>query len=271
MRRSRRLGSKRRGEASDPYWISFTDLLTALLFVFILATLAFMAQVGQKQAELADLEADLTARIEALEDQRTYIGTQVMKLATAEDIRALVFAETSTELAQLGMSVEINEDQSVLSIPSEALGFASGAFDIAPEFQGRAVEIGKVLNRILTQDGRSAYLDTVFVEGHTDGQPFNGLNGTGNWGLSTFRAIALWQLWADRLPESDQLDEMRNATGHNLFSVSGYGDTRPISGAGNSNADSSEDRRIDIRITLVQPSSDDLKSILEETGSEEEG
>lgn len=268
MRKLRRSRSTGRGETADPYWVSFTDLLTALLFVFILATLAFMAQVGQKQSELTALEADLTSRIDALEDQRGAIDAEVGKLSKAEQVRAQVLEEARAELASLGIDVTITGDQSVLSIPSEALGFASGAYDIAPAQQDRAVAIGQVLNRILSQDDRAAYLDTVFVEGHTDGRPFDGLDGRGNWGLSTFRAISLWQLWIDRLPANQSLNAMQNAAGHNLFSVSGYADTRPLMGRAGEAIDAPENRRIDIRITIVRPSSEDLNAILDETGAE---
>ena len=34
---------------------------------------------------------------------------------------------------------------------------------------------------------------TIFIEGHTDNRPLQGFMGKGNWGLSTFRAISLWQ------------------------------------------------------------------------------
>lgn len=247
----------------DPYWISFTDLLTALLFVIILAALAFMAQVGEKQQALATLESQLTSRIDSLEAQREAIDTQVVELSKAEEIRTEILDEAKTELAKLGIKVELNDDQTVLSIPTEELGFASGQYEIAPAHQARAVDIGKVLHKILTRDGRAKYLDTIFIEGHTDGRPFNGLNGTGNWGLSTFRAISLWQLWLDRIPAKDSLDAMRNSAGHKLVSVSGYADTRPVRGSAGDATDVPENRRIDIRITVIRPSSADLDAILD--------
>lgn len=265
MARLRRTRNPHRGEASDPYWISFTDLLTALLFVFILATLAFMAQVGQKQQELATQKQELSSEIEALQSERNAIGGEVQKLSIAEDVRAKVISEAQDELASLGIAVEVTHDQSVLSIPSEALGFASGAYEIVPAYETKAIQIGKVLEQILTKDDRSQYLDTVFIEGHTDGRPFTGLAGTGNWGLSTFRAISLWQLWLDKLPADQSLNNVTNAAGNNLISVSGYADTRPISGMAGQAVDDPKNRRIDIRITIVRPSSDDLSSILDGT------
>lgn len=89
----------------------------------------------------------------------------------------------------------------------------------------------------------------------------------GNWGLSTFRAISLWELWEQRIPAQEKLSTLTNGEGKPLFSVSGYGDTRPASGK-KSTADNPEDRRIDIRITIVRPSSDDLNAILDKQGAE---
>lgn len=264
----RRRGGGRRDEASDPYWVSFTDLLTALLFVFILAMLAFMAQVGQKQQELAQLENDLTARIDTLQDQRSAIGDEVAKLSTAESVRAQVLTETSQRLADLGITVEIDDGQSLLSIPSEELGFASGSYAISADHRSRALAIGGALQEILSEGDRAQHLDTVFIEGHTDARPFAGLNGMGNWGLSTFRAISLWQLWVEELPDDRRLDTMKNAAGDDLVSVSGYAHTRPLEGSATGLLDAPENRRIDIRITIVRPSSDDLEAILDVASTE---
>src|SRR5699024_1515044 len=107
------------------------------------------------------------------------------------------------------------------------------------------------------------FIDTVFVEGHTDERPYDGLEGTGNWGLSTFRAISLWRLWDQDLPADAQLETLERADGTPLFSVSGYGPTRPITDTQETAAQRAQNRRIDIRFTVTGPTAEDLTEVLD--------
>ena len=66
-----------------------------------------------------------------------------------------------------------------------------------------ASELGKIPNR-------------VAVEGHTDGRPFGGRDGYGNWELSADRANSARRAMQDRGLRADQVDTVR-----------GYADKRP--------------------------------------------
>lgn len=67
----------------------------------------------------------------------------------------------------------------------------------------------------------------------------------------------------DALPRDDQLATLTRADGSPLFSVSGYGDTRPVTERQNTDAERASNRRIEIRFTVVQPTADDLEGVLE--------
>jgi len=249
--------SRRRGvDGSDPYWISFTDLMTAMLTVFILAVVALVVQLTRAEASLA-------AEREVAEQQRTQFEGQIQALQAAEDIRAEIVQEVAAELEAQGIEVTVSENNSVLRIPTELLGFDQASHEIRPENQAAALTIGNVLASALQKDDRFQYIDTVFVEGHTDNRAYTGLDGTGNWGLSAFRAISLWQLWEESLPSDAQLGDLRRPDGSPLFSVSGYGETRPVTAAQDTDAELAANRRIEIRFTVVQPTAEDLEEILE--------
>lgn len=252
LARSRLRGS--RADEENPYWISFSDLMSALLVVFILAVVVLMTQLIQKQSDLASKQAEL-------DSARTEFANQIGTLQEAEDVRAEMLSEIRDELVSEGIEVSVSENGSVLSIPSALLGFDSAAYDIKPEYRSVALTIGTVIAQNIEENDRMKYLDTVFVEGHTDDQPFDGLEGTGNWGLSTFRAISLWNLWGTDLPKNVNLSTLTSADGKPLFSVSGYGDTRPAEHDQATEADRSKNRRIDIRFTIVHPTADDLLKI----------
>lgn len=229
------------------YWISFTDLMSALLVIFILAVAALVLQLGNQQ--------------QRLEGQQESFTEQVNSLREAETVRAEMLHEIQDDLKDQGIEVYISENNSVISIPSELLGFDKGSYDIKDEYRDVSLKIGSAVSKAVQQDDRSKYLDTVFVEGHTDNADFSGLEGTGNWGLSTFRAISLWTLWEEELSQEQKLSELASADGNRLFSVSGYGETRPMTEDQATDTDRALNRRIDLRFTTVRPDSSELERI----------
>ncbi|WP_062460795.1 OmpA/MotB family protein [Demequina soli] len=262
-------------EDENSYWVSFTDIMSSLLILFILAAVALMVQLMSKQDALGTALAAVDTQIQAqqaqqaaMDEQQSQFDAQIGTISEAEHVRAEILEEMQSRLQAAGIQVVLNEDSSVLSIPSSALGFDSGNYDIAPAYRDRAATIGVILSDVLRQGDRTDYLDTVFIEGHTDSVPFEGPLGMNNWGLSTFRAISLWQLWDDTLPKGKQLDTLNNAAGAPLFSVSGYADTRPVAGTPQGASEHAPNRRIDIRITIVRPSSDELQGISDEFASD---
>lgn len=252
-RTSRTRSPEQAGES--PYWISFSDLMSALLFVFILMLMVVIIR-------LQDQQQDLVVARQTVQEQETMFTAQIDSVRESELVRAQMLLEIQEQLAQRGIQVEVDETSSVLSIPTSLLGFDSGSYEIAEGKQRTALTIGQVVADVVAKDDRYRALDTVFVEGHTDNAPFAGLEGTGNWGLSTFRAISLWRLWESGAGAST-LKELRSAAGEPLFSVSGYGETRPTGPDQTTEVARAENRRIDLRFTVVRPTADDLAAIIE--------
>ncbi len=232
-------------DEENPYWMSFSDMMSALLVIFILAAVILILQLMEKQEKF---------------DQ------QVSLLEQAEQVRRTILDEAVQELRERGIKVEVSENHTVLRIPNELLGFDTGAYEVLPRYQPTALEIGEVINRVISKDNRVDFLDTIFIEGHTDNRPYNNAQIKGNWGLSTFRAISLWQFWSSQLPQSDRLNRLNNQDGDPLFSVSGYGETRPVNSQQLSEEDYRINRRIDIRFTIRRPLSADYDGVRQMLG-----
>lgn len=232
-------------DEENPYWMSFSDMMSALLVIFILAAVILILQLMEKQEKF---------------DQ------QVSLLEQAEQVRRTILDEAVQELRERGIKVEVSENHTVLRIPNELLGFDTGAYEVLPRYQPTALEIGEVINRVISKDNRVDFLDTIFIEGHTDNRPYNNAQIKGNWGLSTFRAISLWQFWSSQLPQSDRLNRLNNQDGDPLFSVSGYGETRPVNSQQLSEEDYRLNRRIDIRFTIRRPLSADYDGVRQMLG-----
>ncbi|HCF1343092.1 TPA: OmpA family protein, partial [Pseudomonas aeruginosa] len=201
-------------DEENPYWMSFSDIMSALLVIFILASVILILQLMEIQKEL--------------KERQVQFEQELVELKKAEQVRRTILDEAVEALRKRGIKVEVSENHTVLSIPNDLLGFDTGAYDIHAAYQARALEIGKVINEVISREDRVEFLDTIFIEGHTDNRPLQGFMGKGNWGLSTFRAISLWQFWGSALSPDEQLARLKNKDGKPLFSVSGYGETRPV-------------------------------------------
>ncbi|MDV5392103.1 OmpA/MotB family protein [Shewanella xiamenensis] len=241
-------------DEENPYWMSFSDIMSALLVIFILASVILILRLMEIQKEL--------------EQKQIKFEEEIVALKQAEQVRRTILDEAVETLRSRGIQVEVSQNNTVLSIPNELLGFDTGAFEISPMYQAQAKEIGEVLNMVISRDNRVEYLDTIFVEGHTDNRTMQGFMGKGNWGLSTFRAISLWQFWEASLSGNERLSRLKNRDERPLFSVSGYGETRPVVFNQLTEEDFRRNRRIDIRFTIRRPDSAQYEQVKERLNEE---
>lgn len=249
MRFGVRYASSKSVDEENPYWMSFSDVMSGLLVIFILASVILILQLMVKQDEIDESKIEFEAEIKLLQQ--------------AEEVRRNILVEAAEMLKARGIQVEISENQTVLRIPNDLLGFNTGQDDIQARYEETAFEIGEVLHTLISKDNRVTYLDTIFVEGHTDSRPFSGAlcGDKGNWCLSSLRAISLWQFWESELPAGQRLSEFNNLAGQPLFSVSGYAATRPVVANEQTDDDYRQNRRIDIRFTIRRPTSEDYERV----------
>ncbi len=244
-------------DEDSPYWMSFTDLMAALLAVFILSVVVLALNLGVQQRALAEQQNQV-------EEQHDAFEAEIDALQSSEVLRNEMVEEISEELQEQGIEVHVSENGAVLSISSDELGFAPGEFEISSDNEDVAAAVGEAISQAIQQGDRSELLDTVFIEGHTDDQPMPGLEGTGNWGLSSFRAISLWNFWNDNLESELRPNRLQTTDGQPLFSVSGYGETRPVTEQQTNESEREANRRIDIRFTIVRPTATDLQDLNED-------
>lgn len=231
-------------DEDNPYWISFSDIMSGLLVIFILASLQLILELSEKNEQ---------------------IDTAIQEIVKGNQIRAEMLEEIRANLARQGIRVETAENHSVLRIPDEQISFESSRYDI-PEKRRRAVNaIGEALYEAIAKSDRRKYIDTIFIEGHTDSIPAPGLV-MGNWGLSSYRAITVWNSWRRSPRYGSAIASLKNRDNKPMFSISGYSSTRPKILVDNTADKRRQNRRIDVRITMRQPNLvefQDIKNILD--------
>lgn len=250
-------------DEENPYWMSFSDLMSGLLIIFILAAIALIIELTEKTAQYDEV---------------------LKQVKEAERNRRSIVEEVRDKLTEQGISIIINDSASVIRIPESSLKFEQGKADIPKDDETQRVvrTTGQILFEALADDPRTQYLDTVFVEGHTDCTPYRGWKFDDNWDLSTKRSNALWRFWSEGLaytiagqPDARTLADLVSGSGSPLFSVSGYGETRPLPNtrpdgrcAGDRPELLGQNRRIDLRFTIRAPSQDSLEDPLKNVQSE---
>lgn len=238
-------------DEDNPYWISFSDLMSALLVIFILAAVALIIQLAEQKEE---------------------IDQNISRLQYAIQARKDILYEMKKELAKYKIIVEVADNDTVLRIPDTTLTFESNSYEIPDNKKVHEMVklIGSVLHTRINQPFdktkvRFEILDTVFIEGHTDSRSTK--KEKGNWGLSSYRAISLWEFWGKNLSASPAFSEMVNESGQKIFSVSGYSSTRRLNLVERTDKDMAANRRIDIRFTVKPPNLLTLKEIIKTSNS----
>ncbi len=252
-------------DEGENYFISMTDMMVGVLFIFIIMLMAFALNF-QKQTDRQEdkilVAEEVGRRLDALETQVT---TRLGEIRAASTARNALLRDLRDQLRQEGLVVQVDEASGVLRLSEDAIRFPVNGADLIGRARENVGKVGRVLGRVLPAyaacpaggaacgtDGR-AFLETVFIEGHT--------NSTGiedrNWGLSTERAVNTFRELKATAPD---LRRVLNRRGEEVLSVSGYASTRQID-SDRSAAAYEKNRRIDLRFVMEVDTGAGLREI----------
>jgi outer membrane protein OmpA-like peptidoglycan-associated protein len=251
-----------REEAEESYFVSMTDVMVGLLFIFIIMLMAFALMLKDEQAETEETRTDVIESVRAVQEE-------VSRLRGLENERTQMLRDIKARLAERGIQVILREGSGVLQLPDELL-FASNERRLDAEGLAAVDQLAEVLDTVLPCYTRvpeglrsrascpndvpsKLRLEAIFVEGHTDREGSQAYN----WDLSADRAINTFRALAE---EAAIATELRNDDGKYLFSVAGYGENRPaVEGA--TEAAMRQNRRIDLRFVMNLNYRDALEDI----------
>lgn len=251
-------------EEDENYFVSMTDMMVGILFIFIIMlmvfALNFRQQTDEKQDQIKDAN-ELAGQIAAL---RSQIEDEITELNRADQARNELLEAIKAKLDVVGLTVTIDKDTGVLRLAEDAIRFAPQSSQLDAKAQRNVDAVAQVLLDILPDytcqkesvcDRSTGYVvETVFIEGHTDKTGSDSLN----WELSTVRAVNTYRRIVDNFPG---LRALVNSGGREILSVSGYASTRPAI-----ERDDTEgyriNRRIDLRFVMEADRRERLKEVL---------
>ena len=230
------------------FWLSYSDMMAALLLVFILilscTLLETRATYEAKQAELAEKEK--------------IIASQQSQIDTIVGVRGDLVDALSTEFSGNALSVKVDAQSGTITFDSTLL---FGFDDDQLQDQGKAFLdqfLPKYFSVLLSEDF-SPYVAEIIIEGHTDTDG----NYMYNLQLSQNRAFAVASYCLENdnhILADEQLEKLRV-----LLTANGRSWSSPVyNDDGSVNMDAS--RRVEIKFRLKdEEMMGQIASMLEET------
>lgn len=278
-------------EEEENYFVSLTDLMTGVVFIFVLLLVTYAAtfHTAQQQLETERQRAAISSReatqAEAQakefkeEAEKSKLLAETTKinldreltenrlkaekidllakaLKQREEQRRKILTDVVSRLEKRGVKVTLDAQNGIIHLPEELL-FDSGQAELRPE-SARALtiladELEKVLQQWCSPD-QDFRLEAMFIEGHTDSNPIKTAKFADNWELSTARAVNISRALSDAQP---QILQLKNPNAMPVLGVSGYGANRPVSD-NVSDEGRRKNRRIDLRFVLAYPTDDQV-------------
>lgn len=268
-------------EEEESIFVSMTDIMVGLLFIFILIIMYFALQAKLDAEKIDSLDNEnkrLTGLLGSGWEKRLVLDRYLENVTRH---RSDILGWLQSYLISQGIeSVEIDIQNGILRLPEGVL-FDSGKYNIEDKssaaFTAKALAEGlsRVLpcsvmdqvgtpfkpqencKRSMYHNKNMAFVEAIFLEGHTDNiQITRSLPGapllTSNLKLSARRSTNTFEEMISYVPALMQFHGPISSGNRPILAVSAYGETRPIVSNLTRGARASN-RRIDLRILMHEP------------------
>ncbi|WGS18962.1 MULTISPECIES: OmpA family protein [unclassified Bradyrhizobium] len=256
-------GSSDSHEEGENYFISMTDMMVGVLFIFIILLMSFAllfrqqtdVQVAKTKVQSKKIEVAESVGRE-LDETELRIRRRLDEIREASELRLRLLTEVRDQLSREGLTVEISPSGDVLRLTEAAVQFPVNNFSLLGDAKKNVDKIAHVLSRVLPaysicpgprsqfacRNPDQASVETVFIEGHTDETG----NDDQNWSLSAQRAASTYR---ELIAVAPELRRIVNRRKQEILSISGYSSTRPIDPSETTIA-RGRNRRIDLRFVM---------------------
>jgi chemotaxis protein MotB len=249
----------------ENYFVSLSDLMTGVLFVFVILTTALAlhyhtksGESDKKSRELEQAKKNVIEEKRKAEEVQEALDALAKVLREREQLRKQELEALVARLEAKGFSVDLDESNGTLRLPEKLL-FTAGEAQIQPNGVLALEILAKEMLPTVKTGGGTGPLkwEAVYVEGHTDDIPIRTAEFASNWELSSARAINTFKALVKARPA---LAYLTNPRGKKIFGISGYGEQRPV-GDNTTDEGRQKNRRIDIRFIMAYPSRAEIEDM----------
>lgn len=202
------MSRRRSSEAENPFWITYSDLLSSLvmvvfvlLFVFQSLSMIQTQRLNEKNEELQEQKKNIEEQKEKLQLATKKInddaGTFRSLLGDLKDLKEEYNRTTK------GRKLQIDDDGNLI-IPDEIL-FSAGQFQLQPRGQDFLRKFIPDYAKVVTKSTYASIIDGVVFEGHADTRGSKGDNANyfENMELTSKRAQAVNKFALTKVKFSD--------------------------------------------------------------------
>ena len=155
---------RRPEEEETSYWLSYSDMMAALLLIFILI-ISFTLMQSKSQYE--SKQAELDKQKEIIKEQEQLLKDQQEELDRIAGIRSDLVAALRDEFADSSLNVKVDEKTGAITFDASVL-FDVADSDLKEEGKTFLKEfLPKYCNVLLDEKYRD-YVSEIIIEGHTD-------------------------------------------------------------------------------------------------------
>lgn len=155
---------RRPEEEETSYWLSYSDMMAALLLIFILI-ISFTLMQSKSQYE--SKQAELEKQQEIIKEQEQLLNEQQKELDRIAGIRSDLVMALRDEFTDSSLNIKIDEKTGAITFDAGIL------FDVADH---ELTEEGKTFLKeflpkycnVLLDDKYNDYVSEIIIEGHTD-------------------------------------------------------------------------------------------------------
>ena len=189
--------ARRRSAGEDEsYFVSMTDLMIGLLFIFIIMLMSFA--INFREAETRSNTEEQKSRFLQVEQEQT-----IRRLTGNQETLEEILRSIERSLLARGIVVKVDPRAGVLRLPEDIL-FDSGSATLTARGRDAVAALAAALEAILPchanvsesacATDRHGRMEALLIEGHTDNVPLRDTSRfRDNWALSAARAIAAYQ------------------------------------------------------------------------------
>lgn len=157
---------KKRPEEETSYWLSYSDMMAALLLIFILI-ISFTILQSQKRYE--QKEQELISQQELVAKQQEQLDEQQEQLDKLIGIRTELIQALKEEFDGTDLSVNVDSKTGSIALDSSIL-FDSGQFALKSSGEELLQKFLPKYIGVLTDKQFNDYVSEIIIEGHTDTQ-----------------------------------------------------------------------------------------------------
>lgn len=235
---------RRTAAEEESYFVSMSDMLVGLLFIFIILLVYFAITFKETTAQLSGASE---ARAQLLRNLKLLIEAESPEIDVIIDTEAGLMRLPENLLFESGSAELKDEAYSRVAIIANALA------QELPCYTDRATDSAPSCSR--TREAFS--VDTLLIEGHTDADQFRGdANERLNLDLSANRATNTYLAMTNSMPGLRDLTNGDIVAPQPVLGVAGYGPFRPARNSRGVPIPATQKevhRRIDLRFIMMTP------------------